>query len=232
MQDPQGSLDPRLPVYELLAEPLQAAGYDAKTARARVLESLELVGLPLGLARPLPGGLLRWSAAAAGDRPRDHHPAPAARPGRTGVGAGRLGAGERAEPAGPGEGELGLAYLVVAHDLAVVRHIADRIAVMYLGPRGRDGPGGRAVRRAAAPVHPGAAVRGADPRPGPGTRRASGSCWPGSSPAPWTCLPAACLPTGARCDPTLAEDSAAPMSGRTPAPQPMPDGVEVACHAA
>jgi peptide/nickel transport system ATP-binding protein len=47
MQDPQGALDPRLPVYELLAEPLQAVGYDAKTTRARVLESLELVGLPL-----------------------------------------------------------------------------------------------------------------------------------------------------------------------------------------
>ena len=47
--------------------------------------------------------------------------------------------------------ELGMAYLLIAHDLALVHHISDRIAVMYLGHIVEEGPADRVYR---APAHP------------------------------------------------------------------------------
>jgi ABC-type oligopeptide transport system ATPase subunit len=62
--------------------------------------------------------------------------------------------------------ELGLTYLFIAHDLSVVRHISDRVAVMYLGQDRRDRPNSEIYENAGAPLHPGAAVGGAGRRPG------------------------------------------------------------------
>ena len=64
--------------------------------------------------------------------------------------------------------ELGLTYVIIAHDLSVVRHISDRVAVMYLGKIVELGDRDDALRAADAPVHGGAAVG----RAGPGPARA------------------------------------------------------------
>ena len=72
--------------------------------------------------------------------------------------------------------ELGLAYLFIAHDLAVVRHVSDRIAVMYLGRIVEQGPADEVYER---PKHPYTeALLSAIPVPEPGApaRAASGSC--------------------------------------------------------
>lgn len=133
MQDPMGSLDPRLPVFQLLAEPLQAVGADRAAIRARVAELLGLVGLDASVADRFPAALSGGQrqrvgiARALATRPRIvvlDEPVSAL---DVSVQAGVVNLLARLKR------ELGLAYLVVAHDLAVMRHFADRIAVMYLG---------------------------------------------------------------------------------------------------
>ena len=49
--------------------------------------------------------------------------------------------------------ELGLTYLFIAHDLSVIRHISDRVAVMYVGKIVETGPATATIRQSAAPLH-------------------------------------------------------------------------------
>jgi oligopeptide/dipeptide ABC transporter ATP-binding protein len=63
----------------------------------------------------------------------------------------------------------GLAYLVITHNLALVRHVADRVAVMYLGRLVESGPAEEVFRR---PLHPyTASLIAAEPKPDPRLRR-------------------------------------------------------------
>ncbi|MFH8612956.1 dipeptide ABC transporter ATP-binding protein [Streptomyces sp. NPDC018029] len=133
MQDPLGALDPRLPVHELLAEPLRVVGRDRDAVRSRVHELLTLVGLDPTVSDRFPAALSGGQrqrvgiARALATDPRLlalDEPLSAL---DVSVQAGVINLLGRLKR------ELGLAYLMVAHDLAVVRYICDRIAVMYLG---------------------------------------------------------------------------------------------------
>jgi peptide/nickel transport system ATP-binding protein len=130
-QDPLASLDPRMTVHDIVGEPLTAHGQ--KDTAARVRRLLKLVGLdPADAARypqDFSGGQRQRIAVARALalEPRLivlDEPVSAL---DVSVQAGVI---NLLEDLGR---RLGLSYLFVAHDLAVVRHIADRVAVMYLG---------------------------------------------------------------------------------------------------
>jgi oligopeptide transport system ATP-binding protein len=64
------------------------------------------------------------------------------------------------------------AIAFIAHDPSIVRHISDRVGVMYLGRMAEIGTDTEIYEHPTPPVHPGAAVRGADARP-----RGAGAPW-------------------------------------------------------
>ena len=75
----------------------------------------------------------------------------------------------------------GVSYIFISHDLAVVRYVADRIAVMYLGQLVDVGPAAAVFSRAAPPVHRGAALGDPDAR---SRRQARASSSHGPIPSP------------------------------------------------
>ncbi|MBB4662022.1 ABC transporter ATP-binding protein [Conexibacter arvalis] len=152
-QDPAASLTPRHRIERVLSEPLELHGLVRSEAerRARVIELLELVGLGERFADRLPHEL------SGGQRQRvGIARALAVEPELivldesvsaldVSVQAQVLALLERLQD------ELGLAYLFISHDLAVIRHIADEVAVMYLGRIVERGPSEQIYR---APRHP------------------------------------------------------------------------------
>ena len=100
--------------------------------------------------------------------------------------------------------EFGLTYLFVAHDLSVVRHVSDRIAVMYLGKLMELS---RSEELYTKPIHPytdGAPRCDPDPRPRGGTAGASGSWCRASRRTRSSRRPAACSTRAARVPPRSA----------------------------
>ena len=151
-QDPFGSLNPRMSVEDTVMEPLliHGARRDA-AARAKVVAMLDQVGLSARAARRFPhefsGGQRQrvGIARALILRPRFvvlDEPVSAL---DVSVQAGIVNLLQDLQE------QLGMTYLFIAHDLGVVKHISDRVAVMYLG-RIVEVADKRAVY--AAPLHP------------------------------------------------------------------------------
>jgi oligopeptide transport system ATP-binding protein len=152
-QDPYASLDPRWRVDEIVSEPLVAHGVGNGTSRrGRVAELLDLVRLdPRTYSgrrpRELSGGECQRVAIA---RALALSPAliicdEAVSSFDVLIQAQVLNLFERLRV------ELGLSYLFIAHDLAIVKQVSDRIAVMYLGKLCEVGPAEAMYRR---PLHP------------------------------------------------------------------------------
>jgi oligopeptide/dipeptide ABC transporter ATP-binding protein len=152
-QDPFGSLDPKWVVRDLVEEPLVAYRTGGRAARRqRVDEVLELVGLDPashGRRRPreLSGGQAQRVAIA---RAIALNPAliicdEAVSSLDVLIQAQVLNLFERLRA------ELSLSYLFIAHDLALVKQVSDRVAVMYLGKLCEVGPGETVYRE---PLHP------------------------------------------------------------------------------
>jgi peptide/nickel transport system ATP-binding protein len=152
-QDPMGSLDPRQDVESLLTEPLKAHGIGdgKKDLTARVSHLLDAVGLPSASRRRYPhefsGGQrqrigIARAVALEPDLLIADEPVSAL---DVSVQAQVLNLLEELQE------RLDLTYLVIAHDLAVVRHISDVVGVMYLGSLVEQAPADDIY---AEPLHP------------------------------------------------------------------------------
>jgi len=151
-QDPYGSLDPRMRVERIVAEPLAALGRTSRAERrARVIESLAAVGLRATDAKKYPhefsGGQRQRIAIARAliTRPKlvvADEPVSAL---DVSVQAQALNLMSDLER------EAGVTFLLISHDLAVVAHLCETTAVMYRGRIVETGPTAELFAR---PAHP------------------------------------------------------------------------------
>ena len=132
-QDPMSSLDPRMPIYDVLAEPLRAQKWPEDKINKRIGELMHLVGINPDYVDRFP------SQFSGGQRPRIAIARALATSPKillldepiasldVSIQAGVINLLEDLQR------ELKLSYLFVAHDLAVIRHISDYVCVMHLG---------------------------------------------------------------------------------------------------
>ncbi len=167
-QDPVASLDPRLPVYELIAEPLQANGFGKSDTNARVAELLDIVGLRRADATRYPAefsggqkqriGIARALALQPKILALDEPVSALDVSIQAGIINLLLDLQER----------FGLSYLFVSHDLSVVKHLAHQVVVMHAGTIVEQGDSEQVF---GSPQHDYTRrLLGAVPQPDPGNR--------------------------------------------------------------
>ncbi len=164
-QDPVGSLSPRLTVRSLVAEPFRIHGVRDRDLDAEVRRLLGLVGLGPDFAQRFPHQLSGGQARRVGvaralaldpkliiaDEPT--------------AGLDVSVQGEILNLLARLQGEIGVAILIITHNLNVVRHVTDRMAIMYLGRFVEQGATGQVFER---PHHPYTeALLSANPEPDP-----------------------------------------------------------------
>jgi oligopeptide/dipeptide ABC transporter ATP-binding protein len=223
-QDPHASFDPRRTVGRSVGLPLRVAGLGGDATRRRVRELLESVGLDPALAdrhpTTLSGGQLQRAAIARALAPQPEVlvcDEPVA----------SMDVSVRAQILNlllDLRRERGIGILFVTHDLGVVRRIADRVAVMYLGRIVETGHSEAVWRR---PRHPYTRSLAASIPTGSTTwRRGAGTPrLQGEPPSPVD------IPPGCRFHPRcpIAIDR---CRVEDPAPRHFPPDVDVACHLA
>ncbi len=168
-QDPVASLDPRLPIFEVLAQPLRANGFDDRALRSRVAELLDIVGLRRADAARYPAEFSGGQKQRVGiARALALHPKILAldEP---------VSALDVSIQAGiinlllDLQQQFGLSYLFVSHDLSVVKHLAHDVVVMHGGRVVEHGPADEVL------AHPSEEytrrLLAAVPHPDPATRR-------------------------------------------------------------
>ncbi|TCV98388.1 oligopeptide/dipeptide ABC transporter ATP-binding protein [Biostraticola tofi] len=149
-QDPMAALDPRMTVAQLVTEPFAVNGLavNRRQTAARLLDQVGLSSLFLDrYPHQLSGGQARRVAVAR---------AVALRPklivaDEPTAGLDLSVQGELLNLLTKLQRELGMSYLIITHNLAITRHVTDRIAIMYLGRIVESGPTEALFR---APAHP------------------------------------------------------------------------------
>jgi peptide/nickel transport system ATP-binding protein len=139
-QDPVGSLSPRLTVRSLITEPFKIHNVSSKSQRKEADRLLEMVNLPTAIGDNYPHQLSGGQARRVGvaralalspkliiaDEPT--------------AGLDVSVQGEILNLMGRLREDLGVSFLIITHNLAVVRHVSDRMAIMYLGRFVEQGP--------------------------------------------------------------------------------------------